>query len=131
MPGTMNEVTRRARVGLSRFAAVLLVFTLLPAWSLRCWQAWVYVALFMGTSAALTLYRLRHDPALLKRRLSVGPGAETDPRQRVIQSVARLAFLGLLVVPGFDSRFGWSAVPLSLVILGEFLLVAGLGIVFL
>src|SRR5262245_64927145 len=106
MPGTMNEVTRRARVGLSRFAAVLLVFTLLPAWSLRYWQAWVYVALFMGTSAAVTWYLQRHDPALLKRRLSVGPGAETEHRQRVIQRGDRLACLGLLVVRGLDSWSG-------------------------
>ena len=42
-----------------------------------------------------------------------------------------LGFIGLLVVPGLDSRFGWSTVPLSLVIAGDALVVLGYYLIFL
>src|SRR5262249_20000326 len=40
-------------------------------------------------------------------------------------------FIGLLVVPALDYRFGWSAVPLPIVILGDLLVAVGLYLVFL
>lgn len=127
----MSDLTRQAWIGLAQLGAVLLVCLFLPAWTVRYWQAWVFLALFMGSAAAITWYLQRHDPALLQRRLAAGPGAEKERRQQVIQGVASVAFLGTLVVPGFDHRYGWSAVPLALVIAGELLVVLGFWIVLL
>jgi len=116
---------------LAKLVGVLLLCLFLPAWSLRYWQAWVFLALFAGSAAATTWYLQRHDIELLRRRLAAGPHAEKERRQQVIQLLASEAFIGMFVVPGFDHRFGWSTVPLPLVVIGDLLVILGFWIVFL
>jgi protein-S-isoprenylcysteine O-methyltransferase Ste14 len=56
---------------------------------------------------------------------------EKEERQKIIQ---RFAFIGIaltFVIPAFDHRFGWSNVPLSIVILGDILVTVGLYLYFL
>jgi protein-S-isoprenylcysteine O-methyltransferase Ste14 len=83
-----------------------------------------------GPSALITLYLMKRDPALLKRRMSGGPMAEKEPVQKLIMFCASAAFIAALVVPGLDRRFGWSTVPLGAVIAGDLLVVIGLFLVF-
>jgi protein-S-isoprenylcysteine O-methyltransferase Ste14 len=59
-----------------------------------------------------------------------GPTAEKEPRQRVIMLFASLGFIALLVVPALDRRFGWSAVPLSVVVVGDILTAVGFYLIF-
>ena len=125
------SVAARAWLGLAQLVVVLLLCLFLPAGTARWWQAWVYVALFAGSCIAITLYLLRHDLELLQRRLAAGPGAEKEHRQKLIQALAAVAFLGMFLVPGFDRRFAWSAVPLPLTVAGDLFVVAGFWIVFL
>src|SRR5262245_31531579 len=108
----------------------MLICLLLPAWSLRYWEAWVYVVVFGGSAAVITVYLQRHDPVLLQRRVTAGPAAEKSRLQRLIQAIASLAFLGILVVPAFDHRLGWSTVPGWLVAVGDALVLLGFAIVF-
>src|SRR5262249_1769536 len=56
---------------------------------------------------------------------------EKRTTQKIIMFYASLGFIGLLVVPALDHRFGWSAVPLPIVILGDVLVVIGFYLVFL
>jgi len=42
-----------------------------------------------------------------------------------------MGFIALLVVPAFDFRFGWSAVPLSVVAVGDILVAVGFYFIFL
>lgn len=121
---------RRAWLGLTQFVVIMLLCLLLPAWSLRYWGAWVYIFLFAASAAAITVYLQRHDPALLQRRLAAGPTAERSRPQQLIQAIASLAFLGLMVVPGFDHRLGWSHVPRWLVVVGDGLVLLGFAIIF-
>src|SRR5262249_16999379 len=79
----------------------------------------------------ITLYLMKKDPALLKRRLRLGPIAEKERTQKIIVFFVSIAFIGLLVVPALDCRFKWSRVPLSLVIAGDLLTILGFSIVFL
>jgi hypothetical protein len=58
-----------------------------------------------------------------------GPTAEHHPQQRIIMLGASVGFIGLLVVPALDFRFGWSAVPLAGVLLGDALFVVGFGFI--
>ena len=99
------------------------------AGTIRWWQAWVYLVLMIGLSAATTEELLRRDPALLERRMKGGPIAEPRPVQRVIMMGASLGFIGLLVLPALDFRLGWSEVPTGVVILGDVLLVLGISFV--
>ena len=57
---------------------------------------------------AITVYFLEHDPALIERRLHVGPAAERERSQQIIQTVASALTCAVFIVPGLDHRFGWS-----------------------
>ena len=51
--------------------------------------------------------------------------------QRVIMTGTSIGFIALLVVPGFDRRFGWSDVPLAAVVAGDALVAVGFWLIFL
>jgi len=110
-------------LGALTIAMGLLLFV--PARTIHYWQAWVYLAIFTGSSVLTTLYLMKHDPALLDRRMRGGPTAEKRPAQRLIMLCTSIGFIGLLVVPSLDFRFGWSAVPLGVVAIGDALVAIG------
>lgn len=110
--------------GLAGMLAVMALVLALAAWSLSWWQAWAFLATFGGCSVLLVIDLARRDPALLRRRMRSGPAAEKESSQKLIQAINGAGFLGLLIVPGLDHRFGWSSVPLEAVIAGHVLIVA-------
>jgi protein-S-isoprenylcysteine O-methyltransferase Ste14 len=119
----------RAWLSLAVLAVILILLLFGCAGSLRYWQAWIYLLLFFGLSAAITFDLLRRDPALLERRMKGGPTAEQRPVQRFIMIGASAGFIGLLVVPALDYRFRWSIVPPTVVVLGEVLFALGFGFI--
>jgi protein-S-isoprenylcysteine O-methyltransferase Ste14 len=118
----MNDVTRRALrsslFGIVALAALLFI----PAGTLYYWQAWLFMAVFVCTSGAITVYLAICDPKLLERRMNVGPRAEKEPAQKIIMLFAVLGFVAMLTFPVLDHRFGWSSVPASVSVLGDFLI---------
>src|SRR4026207_2344409 len=110
-------------------AVVVGLLLFVPAGTIVWWQAWFYLTLFVGLSAAITLDLMRRDPALLERRLKGGPTAEPRPLQRFLMLGASLALIALLVVPALDFRLGWSVVPLGAVVAGDALFVLGFGFI--
>ncbi len=102
----------------------------LPAGTLAYWQAWVFMAVFVSASAAVTVYLAIHDPTLLERRMSGGPAAEKERSQKLIMFFAMVGFLGLLVIAAFDRRFGWSGPPAYACWLGDALIALGFVLVF-
>jgi protein-S-isoprenylcysteine O-methyltransferase Ste14 len=119
----------RAWLSLAVLAVIMGLLLFGCAGSLRYWQAWIYLLLFFGLSAAITLDLLHRDPALLERRIKGGPTAEERPVQRVIMLGASVGFIGLLVLPALDYRFKWSAVPPGVVVLGDVLFALGFGFI--
>src|SRR6476661_1454916 len=105
------------------FAMAALLFV--TAGTLDYWQAYVFMAVFVGGSTAITVYLAIKDPKLLERRMKVGPTAEKEPTQKIIMVFALLGFIALLVVPALDRRFMWSSVPPWVTVLGDILV--GLG----
>jgi protein-S-isoprenylcysteine O-methyltransferase Ste14 len=101
----------------------------LPAGSLQYPQAWIYLTIFFVLVLWITLYLFLFDKHLLKSRLAAGPVAEPTLTQKVIQSGAALAFLGIYILSGFDRRYQWSIVPRSISILSD--VFCGLAFVFL
>jgi len=95
------------------------------AGTMAYWQGWVYLAIFTGASAVTTGYLIQRDPALLERRMSGGPTAETRPVQKVIMLAASLAFIALLVVPALDYRLEGAQVPRWLAIADDLLVAVG------
>ncbi len=116
-------------LGLLGLAMALLVF--LPAGTVHYWQAWVFLAVYLAVSLVVALYLLWRDPALVQRRMKGGPTAEPHGKQKIIMGFASLGFCALLVVPGLDHRFGWSAVPALLVACGDALVAIGFFLVVL
>ena len=67
--------------------------------------------MFCGACIASSIYFLAHDPRLIERRINAGPGAETEPAQRLIMAIASIGFVAMIVLSALDHRFGWSSVP--------------------
>jgi protein-S-isoprenylcysteine O-methyltransferase Ste14 len=57
--------------------------------------------------------------------------AEKQRAQKFIMLGASFGFIALLVVPGVDHRFGWSAIPLGGVVVGDALVAIGFYFIFL
>jgi protein-S-isoprenylcysteine O-methyltransferase Ste14 len=125
----MSRLETRAWFSLFVLAAVMGLLLFVPAGTVRYWPAWGYLAIFFTASVATTLYLLRNDRALLERRMKGGPAAERRPVQRLIMLATSVGFAGLLVVPALDCRFGWSRVPLPLVVAGDVLVAVGFSLI--
>jgi protein-S-isoprenylcysteine O-methyltransferase Ste14 len=90
--------------------AILLACLFIPAGTLNYWQAWVFVVVFEVSAQALGIYFLVHDRKLVERRMHIGPIAEQRLAQKLIAALIILGFVGFVVLPAFDRRFGWSPV---------------------
>ena len=118
---------RSSLFGTVAMAALLFV----PAGTVDYWQAWCFMAVFVGASGAITVYLAINDPQLLERRMKAGPAAEKEPTQRIVMAVAMAGFVALLVLPALDHRYGWSAVPAGLSVAGDALVALGFLLVFM
>jgi protein-S-isoprenylcysteine O-methyltransferase Ste14 len=121
----------RTLLGFAALAVAVGAAVFGPAWTFDYWQGWLYLLAFFGSAAAITLYLWRADPFLLERRVSGGPLAEQQTNQRIIQSIASLAFISLLILPSLDHRFGWSNVPGLVTLAADVVVVIGFWIVFI
>src|SRR5215510_2249320 len=124
-----NLHARTIRAGLRGFIVVAaLIF--LPAWTLRYWQGWAFLATFTVASTVLTVYMALYDKELLERRLRAGPRAETEASQKIIVLLVMLGFAAFMVFPALDHRFGWSPVPPYVSIVGNALIALGFLFIF-
>jgi protein-S-isoprenylcysteine O-methyltransferase Ste14 len=113
------------RTALRRFAgaAVMLgALFFISAGTLRYWEAWAYLATLFLPMALMVRHLLRHDPALLERRLAM---REERAPQGAVQWVGSIVWLAAYVVPGLDRRFGWSSLPWGVVLLGDAAVLCG------
>jgi protein-S-isoprenylcysteine O-methyltransferase Ste14 len=110
-------------VGIVFFGALLFG----PAGTFDYWQAWVFIAIFVVTTLVPNSWLAVHDPAALRRRMKVGPAAETRPVQRFAITGTVAVSVAVPVVSALDHRFGWSDVPVAVVIAGNLAVLIGLG----
>ena len=95
----------------------------LPAGTLAWPQGWIFMALFMGCSAAIGLWLWRTDPDLLAERMKSPMSADQKLSDRIVMGAIMIVFLGWLVLAALDAkRFGWSHVPLWLEVVGALLI---------
>jgi protein-S-isoprenylcysteine O-methyltransferase Ste14 len=125
------SLSMKAWLWLGALALVLGALIFGAAGDLRFWQGWTFLAVFFGASALVTRYLMANDPALLERRVNGGPTQETEPTQRLIMAVMSLGFVGLMVVPGLDHRFGWSQASPLIALAGDVLVAVGFFAIFL
>ncbi len=86
------------------------------AGTLRYWQAWAVFALRLVPVVVTNLYMIRKDRELLRRRLAIEEEGETETVHKVFFALLLLVGAAMLVVAGLDHRFGWSDVPLPVVL---------------
>jgi protein-S-isoprenylcysteine O-methyltransferase Ste14 len=121
----MNTLHKKAFGSLLLLALAMAALLFIPAGTLDYWQAWTFLAVYFTLSLALTLYLMKKDPKLLERRMRGGPTAEKEPVQKIIMTFASLGFIGLLVVPALDHRFGWSHMTPLVALAGDALVAIG------
>jgi protein-S-isoprenylcysteine O-methyltransferase Ste14 len=126
----MSSLSKRAIGGVIRFCLTLWLCLFLPARSLHFWQAWLYWIVFTGSTVVITVYFVKHDPALIERRLAAGSGAEQRRTQKIIQGILSVFFLALMIIPGFDHRFDSSSLPDAVVLIADALCVVAMAIIF-
>jgi protein-S-isoprenylcysteine O-methyltransferase Ste14 len=98
----------------------------LSAGTLAYWQGWVYLVLYTGGWIVAMLDPLRRDPDVLAPHM--GGALAERIAQRLVVGVFTVAFVAIVVVAGLDHRFGWSNVPLAVVVAGDLLVVLGMTI---
>jgi protein-S-isoprenylcysteine O-methyltransferase Ste14 len=101
---------------------VVALILLLPAGDIAYWEAWVYMGLLFIPVTIVGSLLLTRDPELLERRLRA---RERQPGQAAVVLVSSVVMLPLLILPGLDHRFGWSQVPLWVVIAADLLILLG------
>lgn len=114
-----------------RFLGAILVLSamfFLPAGTLAYWEAWGYLAILFIPMLFVLFYLLKNDPGLLARRMKT---REREAEQKLIIKLSFIPFLLAFLLPGFDKRFGWSNVPVGMVVMADILVLLGYGIVFL
>jgi protein-S-isoprenylcysteine O-methyltransferase Ste14 len=111
--------------------AILLACLFIPAGTLSYWQAWGFVVVFEISAQTLGIYFLMHDRKLIERRMKIGPLAEQRPAQKIISMLFMLGFVGFLVLPALDHRFGWSPVAPIVSIIANAIIVLSFVLFFL
>lgn len=118
-------ITMSVRMMMWPLAIGLMV--LLPAGTLDYWQAYVYTAVMLTPMLWMMFYFLKKDPEFLVRRMK---SREKEKEQKLFQVLSLPIFILAFVLPGLDKRFGWSEVPVWLVIAANIVLFLGYLLVF-
>ncbi len=108
------------------FLALAAMF-FIPAGTLAYWNAWLYLGIIFIPMGFVMLYLLKYDPELLERRMRF---RERQGTQKRVIGFSWIIFLLAFLIPGFDYRFGWSEVPVWVVLLAAALVLLSYAMVF-
>ncbi len=131
MSNTQISQAELIKMVIVRFLGALLVLSamfFLPAGTWAYWEAWVYLAILFIPMLFVLIYLLKNEPELLVRRMRL---REKEEQQKLIIKLSYIPFLLAYLLPGFDKRFGWSNVPVWVVVVADILVLLGYGLIFL
>jgi protein-S-isoprenylcysteine O-methyltransferase Ste14 len=98
----------------------LLIF--LSAGTIRFLNGWLFIGgLLLPMIFALT-YLIIKDPELLEKRINL---REREEEQKKYVKLSILIYVIAYIIPGLDYRFGWSEVPLWLVLVSLVIMLTG------
>jgi protein-S-isoprenylcysteine O-methyltransferase Ste14 len=123
-----NELLKMVFIRVILFFPAMALIFFLPAGTFSYWQAWVYMASLFIPMLFVLNFLLKNNPKLLERRMRM---REKETAQKKIIKFSSVFFLLAYIMPGFDFRWGWSHVPLTVVIICEILVLLGYYLVFL
>ncbi len=117
-----RELKRKAVLRFSFGAVVYAGIFFSTAGTIRYWEAWLFLTILLFPMILTVRYFLRTDPEFLDRRLKV---REERGTQKVLQALGTVFWIPLLFIPGLDHRFGWTSVPIVMVVLADAVFLAG------
>jgi protein-S-isoprenylcysteine O-methyltransferase Ste14 len=103
-------------------AVVFAAMFFLPAGTLAYWEAWVYMGILFTPLLFLVAYLFKNAPDLLERRMRT---RETESEQKLIVRLLFVVIALAFLLPGFDRRYGWSAVPPAIVLVADAMVLLG------
>ncbi len=103
----------------------------LSAGTLHWTGAWVYIVVMVGLSLTMGVALARRDPGLMNERLSPPIQKNQTAADKVLLSILLFAIFAWLALMGLDVRYGWSAVPLWVQVVGAVVLLISIWICYL
>ena len=107
------------------YVSVLFSVILFPAAKDWGWiEAWIYIVVFAINITASYFIINKNNPRVLRNRMKVKKEGLTSKTKRsagsdkFILPVLGIGFIGALVLPAFDHRFGWSSIPFMVEMVG-------------
>lgn len=106
-------------------AGLLGVLIFLPAGTIEYFGGWLFMGVLFVPMFIMGVVMLIRSPDLLKKRLD---GREKRSEQKGIVKLSGLMFLVGFILSALDFRFGWSDVPLWVMIAAAVLFLVGYGL---
>jgi protein-S-isoprenylcysteine O-methyltransferase Ste14 len=123
----MKSLIKKIIIMFSLVPIILGLLILIPAGTFNYWQVYLYFLIFLVPMIFVLFYFLKKDPVFLERRTKA---KEKEKEQIIIQIVFTLIFVSGFVIPGLDKRFGWSNVPVLIVIIADIVIFLGYLLIF-
>ena len=125
IPSPSNDLVKTVVIRLLLAFGLLAAAFFLPAGTLAYWEAWVYMGTLFVPLLFGAAYLFKNAPDLLERRMRTG---EKEPEQKLILRLSVPIFSLVFLLPGFDRRYGWSAMPPAIAIAADVMVLLGLAL---
>ncbi len=123
-----SALIRKMIIRFSLVPVFIGVCSLLPAGTFDYWQVYLYFSVVVIPMIFVLFYFLKRDPRFLERRTR---GTEKVREQKLIQIINLPVFMAAFIIPGLDRRYGWSAVPVEVILITDAVILGGYLIIFL
>lgn len=114
--------------GISKYIMGLIlvgVLLFLPAGTMHYWNGWLFIGLLFIPMLILGIVLFVKSPELLEKRLR---SKEKENEQKQVVVISFLMFVGGFVVSALDYRFGWSRLPIAVVVIAAIVLLVSYGL---
>jgi protein-S-isoprenylcysteine O-methyltransferase Ste14 len=114
-PNSRAILLRRGAFSLAAIFLFLAALMFAPA-GIAWRKGWVFLLVFLGFTLLSCLYLWRTNPEIFIARSKVHAGTKSWDKVLLVPILG--CFFAIFAVAGFDARYGWSSMPLGLVVLG-------------
>lgn len=103
---------------------MIAILLFLPAGTWHYLHAWLFIALLFVPMTMIGIWLYLSHPNLLVKRLG---NKEREQQQKKVVALSGLMFISGFVLCALDYRFGWSSVPVWLVVVASVIFLLGYG----
>lgn len=94
----------------------------LPAGSIKYWNAWVFIIIFIIPILCFYIFLFIKNPILLGKRLNT---KEKENTQKLFQFLMPFLVISTLIISGFDYRYHWSRISIVYIVIFTFVVLIG------